>query len=117
MDAIGEGVVAEGGGEVGFADAGGTDEDEVGGGFEESGVEVVEEFIAGGFWVEGPVEVGEELDAFDAGLIHEVLDALGLSFLIFGGEEVVKEWAELRGEGVGIGEGGGRPSRGQRSSS
>ena len=79
--------MADGGSDVGFADPCGTDEDEVAGFFEPVGVKKLHDLIAGDFGVKGPVEVVEELDSFDSGGSHQVLDSLFFSQLILLGQE------------------------------
>jgi hypothetical protein len=73
--ALEDGLMTEGGGEMGFTDAGRADQDQVGGFFQPLGMDKFQEFIPGDFGVEGPVEVLEPLDSFDAGVAQEAGDA------------------------------------------
>lgn len=77
-----DGIMADGRGKVGFADPGGTDEDEVGGFFEPVGMKELHDLIPWEFRVKGPVKVLKELDPFDPGGSHQVLDSLFLPELI-----------------------------------
>ena len=80
-------VVADGRGKVGFADPGRTDEDEVGGFFEPVGMKELHDLIPWEFRVKGAVKVLKELDPFDPGGSHQVLDSLFLPELILFMEE------------------------------
>jgi len=79
--------MADGGGDVGFADPCGTNEDQVAGFLKPIGMKKLHDFIAGDFGVKGPVEVVEEFDSFDSGGSHQVLDSLFFSQLILVGQE------------------------------
>ena len=77
-----DGIMADGRGKVGFTDPGRTDEDEVGGFFEPVGVKELHDLIPWDFGVKGPIKVLKELDPFDSGGSHQVLDSLLLPELI-----------------------------------
>ena len=68
LAAFQDGLMAQGCSDVGFAHSGRSDDHEVGRFFQPLGVEELQDFIPGDFGVEGPVEVFEEFDSFDAGL-------------------------------------------------
>ena len=68
--------------DVAFADPCGANKDQVAGFFKPVGVKKLHDLIAGDFGVKGPVEVVKELDAFDSGGSHQVLDSLFFSQLI-----------------------------------
>ncbi len=82
-----DGIMADGRGKVGFTDPGRTDEDEVGGFFEPVGVKELHDLIPWDFGVKGPIKVLKELDPFDSGGSHQVLDSLFLPELILFLEE------------------------------
>ena len=68
--------MADGRGQMGFTDPGRTDEDEVRGFFEPVRMKKLHDFVPWDFGVEGPVKVLKELDPFDPGGTHQVLDSL-----------------------------------------
>ncbi len=68
LAAFKDGLMAQGCSDVSFAHSGWSDDHEVGRFFQPLGVEELQDFIPGDFGVEGPVEVFEEFDSFDAGL-------------------------------------------------
>jgi hypothetical protein len=80
-------IMADGGCEVGFADSCGANEDQVAGSLEPVGVKELHDLVAGDFGVKGPVEVVKELDSFDPGGPHQILDSLLFSQLILFGQE------------------------------
>ena len=82
-------IIADGGSDVGFADPCGTNEDEVAGFLEPVGVKKLHDLIAGDLGVKGPVEVVEELNAFDSGGSHQILDSLFFPELILFGQELL----------------------------
>ena len=83
--------MAEGGGDMGFAHSGRSDEDQVGRFFKPLGVEKLQDFVPGDFGVEGPVEVPEEFDPFDSGLAQEMFDSFLFPQLLFLGEKASKK--------------------------
>jgi len=59
----------------------------VGGFLKPVGRKKLHDLISGDFGVKGPVEIVEELDSFDSGGTHQVLDSLFFSQLILLGQE------------------------------
>ena len=62
--ALQDGLIAEGGGQMGFADPRRADEDDVGGLFEPLGVNQLHDLVFGDLGIKGPVELTEPFDAF-----------------------------------------------------
>lgn len=85
--ALEDGLMAEGGGDMGFADPGGADEDQVCRFLEPLGLGKLQEFVPGDFGVEDPVEVLEPFDPFDPGQAQEAGDAFLFPSLRFFGEK------------------------------
>jgi hypothetical protein len=97
-----DGIMADRRGEMGFTDSGRADEDEVRGFFEPVGVKKLQDLVSGDFRVKGPVKVLKELDPFDPGGTHQVLDSLLLPELILLLEESFQECGFFLGELAGI---------------
>jgi hypothetical protein len=93
-----DGIMADGRGKVGFTDPGRTNEDEVAGFFEPVGMKELHDFIPWDFGVKGPVKVLKELDPFDPGGSHQVLDSLFLPELILLMKESFQERRFFLGE-------------------
>ncbi len=89
LAALENGFMAEGGGDMGFADAGGADDHQVARFFEPLDLAKLDNFVPGDFGVEGPVKVFEEFDSFDPGLAQEMFDPFFLSQFLFFGEETL----------------------------
>lgn len=68
------------------------------------GVHIVQDLVPGDLGIELPVEVTEELDTFDSGGGHQVLDAPLLPFEGFLVEKAVQELLLLWGQGVRVGQ-------------
>jgi len=104
FDALQDGLVAQGGGDMGFSHAGRSDEDEVDRFLEPVGVEELEDFILRYFGIEGPVKGGQEFLPFDAGHAQEVFDSFEFSFFLFFLEEPEEEGLVGGGEAFQGGE-------------
>jgi hypothetical protein len=70
-----DGLMTKGGGDMGFADTGGADEDQVCGFLEPLGLDKLQEFVSGDLGVERPVEVLESFNPFDTGHAQEAGNA------------------------------------------
>ena len=80
-------VMADGAREVGFADPCRANKDQVTGFFKPVGVKKLHDLIPWDLGIESPVEIVEELDAFDSGGSHQILDSLFFSELILLSQE------------------------------
>jgi hypothetical protein len=77
-----DGIMADGRGQMGFTDPSRSDEDKVRGFFEPVRMKKLHDLVSGDFGVKGPIKVLKELNAFDPGGTHQVLDSLSLPELI-----------------------------------
>jgi len=85
-----------------ITDPGRTDEDKVRGFFEPVGMKKLHDLVSGDFGVKGPIKVLKELDPFDPGGTHQVLDSLSLPELILLLEESLQQSRFFLVELVGI---------------
>jgi hypothetical protein len=74
---------------MGFAHPRRSDEDQVGRFLEPLSVQKLQDFIPGGFWVEGPIEVFEEFNPLDPGLAKEMFNPIFFPQFLFLGEEAL----------------------------
>ena len=98
--ALEDGLMAEGGREMGLPDSGRTDQDQVGRLLQELRPDVLHDLVAGDLGVERPVEVVEELGAADAGHFQEILDPAALPGSVFFPEEAIEQRPFRFGKGL-----------------
>ena len=97
-----DGLITEGGGQMGFAHPGRTDEDEIGGLLQPLGVQKLHDLVSGDLGVEGPVELTESFDAFNPRHPHQVFNAFLFPEAGFLSEKGEQKGSFLLGEGLRI---------------
>ena len=100
VEAVLNGAVCDGDGEVGFSAAGWSRQDQVAAFSDELGAEVGAEPCPTDAGLEGEVELLDGLEEGEVGLASEALDAGASAVCDLGGEEVHEELAVVRGTRV-----------------